>query len=104
MSTLSAPALPGAEILVAVLNAVFDIYGDEERAYDSVFVSQGYLNVLASIVAKVRAEVRSVIDLQVTKTLTNRHARWTDARCPSSEHEPKKRMRTWRRLSSTGGT
>lgn len=60
MSSLSS-TLPGPEILVAVLNALFDVYGDEERAYDVVFVSQHYLDVLASIVAKVRTEVSAVM-------------------------------------------
>ena len=48
------------EILVAILNAVIDVYSDETRAYDSVFVSEGYLDVLSKSVGRVRAEVRKI--------------------------------------------
>ncbi|TXT07458.1 hypothetical protein VHUM_03178 [Vanrija humicola] len=55
--------LPSAndEILVAVLNAVIDIYADEGRDYDRpVFVAGGFLDALASSVARVRADVRKI--------------------------------------------
>lgn len=61
VSQLSAAAdTPGApvEVLVALLNAVIDIYADETREYDHVFRQQGYLAVLAGMVAKVRSKVR----------------------------------------------
>lgn len=51
---------PNAEILVALLNAVIDIYSDETRDYDGVFVSEGYLAILASNVARVRGEVKKI--------------------------------------------
>ncbi|KAL1411919.1 hypothetical protein Q8F55_002905 [Vanrija albida] len=55
--------LPSAsdEILVAVLNAIIDIYADEGRDYDRpVFVAGGFLDVLASSVARVRSDVRKI--------------------------------------------
>lgn len=60
VSQLSAAAdTPGApvEVLVALLNAVIDIYADETREYDQVFRQQEYLAVLTGIVAKVRSKV-----------------------------------------------
>lgn len=51
---------PSAEMLVSLLNAVIDIYSDETRSYDSVFVEKGYLQVLSGIVGKVRAEVKKI--------------------------------------------
>lgn len=55
--------LPSAndEILVAVLNAVIDIYADEGRDYDRpVFIAGNFLNALASSVARVRTDVRKI--------------------------------------------
>lgn len=51
---------PSAEMLVSLLNAVIDIYSDETRSYDSVFVENCYLQVLSGIVGKVRAEVKKI--------------------------------------------
>lgn len=48
------------ELLVAILNGIIDIYADETRSYDTVFVSEGYLDVLAKSVGRVRAEVRKI--------------------------------------------
>ena len=48
------------ELLIAILNAVIDVYSDETRPYDSVFVSEGYLDVLSKSVGRVRAEVRKI--------------------------------------------
>lgn len=51
---------PSAEMLISLLNAIIDIYSDETRSYDSVFVENGYLQVLSGIVGKVRAEVKKI--------------------------------------------
>lgn len=51
---------PSAEMLISLLNAIIDIYFDETRSYDSVFVENGYLQVLSGIVGKVRAEVKKI--------------------------------------------
>jgi hypothetical protein len=51
---------PNAEILVALLDAIIEIHSDETRAYDSVFVSEGYLNILSGQVAKVKAEIKKI--------------------------------------------
>jgi hypothetical protein len=48
------------EISVALLNAIIDVYADETRSYDTVFVSEGYLDVLASNVGRIRGEVRKI--------------------------------------------
>ncbi|KAL7420131.1 hypothetical protein Q5752_005097 [Cryptotrichosporon argae] len=56
----SGPAAAPVSDVVAVLNAVIDIYADEAREYDVVFVQGGYLDQLAGVVAKVRAEVRKI--------------------------------------------
>ena len=48
------------EMTVALLNAIIDTYADETRQYDSVFVSEGFLEVLTGLVSKVRAEVRKI--------------------------------------------
>ncbi|KAL0242116.1 hypothetical protein I308_105745 [Cryptococcus tetragattii IND107] len=56
----STSPFPSAEMLVSLLNAVIDIYSDETRSYDSVFVEKGYLQVLSGIVGKVRAEVKKI--------------------------------------------
>lgn len=47
-----------AEVLIAILNAVIDVYADETRDYDQeVFVKGGFLEGLSGIVAKVKGEV-----------------------------------------------
>ncbi|KIR31946.1 hypothetical protein I352_05575 [Cryptococcus deuterogattii MMRL2647] len=51
---------PSAEMLVSLLNAVIDIYSDEIRSYNSVFVENCYLQILSGIVGKVRAEVKKI--------------------------------------------
>ncbi|WVQ78675.1 hypothetical protein IAT38_000762 [Cryptococcus sp. DSM 104549] len=51
---------PSAEMMVALLNAVIDIYADETRSYDVVFVEGGYLQALSGVVAKVRADVKKI--------------------------------------------
>lgn len=51
---------PSAEMLVSLLNAIIDIYSDETRSFNSVFVENDYLQVLSGIVGKVRAEVKKI--------------------------------------------
>lgn len=52
---------PNTEMMVALLNAVIDIYADEGREYDApVFVAGDMVGALANIVARVRAEARKV--------------------------------------------
>ena len=46
------------EILVAVLDAIIEIYADEAREYDvPVFVAGGYLEALTSVIGRVRSDV-----------------------------------------------
>lgn len=52
---------PNAEMTVALLNAVIDIYADEGREYDApVFVAGDMVGALTNIVARVRSEARKV--------------------------------------------
>jgi hypothetical protein len=46
--------------LIAVLNAIIDIYADETRIYDAVFVQNDFLQSLTACVGTVRAKVKSV--------------------------------------------
>ena len=47
--------------MVAALNAIYDVYADENAAYDaSVFRAGGYLNVLRQSSAKVRSMVSPI--------------------------------------------
>ncbi|WWC96818.1 hypothetical protein V866_003693 [Kwoniella sp. B9012] len=56
----TSPSL-SAEVLIAILNAIIDIYADETRSYDSpVFVQGGFLTQLSGTVAKVRSEVKKI--------------------------------------------
>ncbi|WVF66035.1 hypothetical protein IAT40_000773 [Kwoniella sp. CBS 6097] len=48
------------EVTITALNAIIDIYADETRAYDVVFVESGFLQALSGIVARVRGEVKKV--------------------------------------------
>ncbi|ORX35296.1 armadillo-type protein [Kockovaella imperatae] len=49
------------EMLVAVLNAIIDIYADEQREYDApIFVAQDYLSILAGAMGTVRSKVKSI--------------------------------------------
>ncbi|WVQ93667.1 hypothetical protein IAU59_000743 [Kwoniella sp. CBS 9459] len=48
------------ELIITALNAIIDIYADETRAYDGVFVESGFLKALSGIVARVRGEVKKV--------------------------------------------
>jgi hypothetical protein len=59
ISSLSAPppTTLTPEILVSVLNAIIDIYADEDRAYDVNFVKSGHLKSLSSQVNRVRNDV-----------------------------------------------
>lgn len=56
MQQLSSSEANG-EILVALLNAIIDIYSDEGRDYDLVFIQGGFLEVLTGLVGKVRTQV-----------------------------------------------
>ena len=48
-------------MLVGVLNAIIDIFCDENRPYDQpVFVAGGYLQVLSDAVSGVRGKVSCV--------------------------------------------
>ncbi|BEJ10886.1 hypothetical protein CspHIS471_0103080 [Cutaneotrichosporon sp. HIS471] len=52
---------PNAEMMVALLNAVIDIYADEGREYDQpVFVANNMVGALTNIVARVRSESRKI--------------------------------------------
>lgn len=61
MTQLTSPPPPttlAPEMMVAVLNAVIDIYADERRDFDGpVFVSGGFLQALTGVVAKIRTDV-----------------------------------------------
>lgn len=48
------------EQVIALLNAIFDIFSDERCTYDQVFSSSGYLNTLAGLVSKCKAMTRAV--------------------------------------------
>jgi len=48
------------EILVSVLNAIIDIYADEDRSYDINFVKSEYLKSLSSQVNRVRNDVSPI--------------------------------------------
>jgi hypothetical protein len=48
------------ETLIALINAIIDIYADETRPTDSVFVQSNYLSALASTVGKVRGLVKGI--------------------------------------------
>jgi hypothetical protein len=52
---------PSAEMMVALLNAVIDIYADEGREYDQpVFVANNMVGALTNTVARVRGESRKI--------------------------------------------
>ncbi|WWC88040.1 uncharacterized protein L201_002943 [Kwoniella dendrophila CBS 6074] len=52
---------PSPEILIAILNAIIDIYSDETKPYDQpVFVQGGFLEQLSGNVAKVRVEIKKI--------------------------------------------
>ncbi|KAK8861699.1 hypothetical protein IAR55_002522 [Kwoniella newhampshirensis] len=59
---LTSPAAPlSAELLIAVLNAVIDVYADETKDSDEeVFVKGGFLEGLSGIVARVKGEVKKI--------------------------------------------
>ncbi|WWD16378.1 hypothetical protein CI109_100804 [Kwoniella shandongensis] len=59
---LTSSAAPlSSETLIAVLNAVIDMYADETRDYDQeVFVKGAFLEGLSGIVAKVKGEVKKI--------------------------------------------
>jgi len=61
MTQLTAPPPPttlSPEMMVAVINAIIDIYADERREYDRpVFVQGGFLQALAGTVGKIRSDV-----------------------------------------------
>lgn len=48
------------DTLMAVINALIDIYADETREYDQVFVQGGFLQSLTSCVARVKGEVSNL--------------------------------------------
>ncbi|KAJ9092174.1 hypothetical protein QFC20_007447 [Naganishia adeliensis] len=51
----------GMESVLAALNAVFDVYGDERSSYDApVFVKDGYLQSLAGVVHRMRVLAKGV--------------------------------------------
>ncbi|WRT65823.1 uncharacterized protein IL334_002773 [Kwoniella shivajii] len=61
LQLLTSSASLTAEVLIATLNAIIDIYADETRSYDrAVFVQGGFLEALSGSVAKVRAEVKKI--------------------------------------------
>ena len=52
----------GMESVVAALNAVFDVYGDERSSYDApVFVKDEYLQSLAGVVHRMRVLVSTKV-------------------------------------------
>ncbi|WWC60440.1 uncharacterized protein I303_103012 [Kwoniella dejecticola CBS 10117] len=58
---LTSSSSPTPEILIAVINAIIDIYADETRAYDQpVFVAGNFLSGLSGTVAKVKGEVKKI--------------------------------------------
>lgn len=49
------------ETLIAVIDAVIDIYADEEREYDGpVFVQGGFLAALTGAMGRVKAQMRGI--------------------------------------------
>ncbi|KAK4685839.1 hypothetical protein P7C73_g4298, partial [Tremellales sp. Uapishka_1] len=55
------PTSLAPEILIAVLNAIIDIYADEGRDYDiPIFVQGGFLPALSGTVARVRNDVKKI--------------------------------------------
>ncbi|WVR03702.1 hypothetical protein IAU60_000697 [Kwoniella sp. DSM 27419] len=58
-------------MVIAALNAIIDIYADETRSYDSVFVQGDYLRALGGIVARVKGEIKK-IDRRKDRTLRTR--------------------------------
>lgn len=53
----TAPNALTSDLLVAVVNAIIDIYADETRSYDVNFSQSGYVKSLASQVNRVRNDV-----------------------------------------------
>lgn len=48
------------ELTVAFINAIIDIFADESREYDAIFVQNNFVGILAGIVARFRSEARKV--------------------------------------------
>ena len=60
-----------AEILAQALDSIFEIYGDEARAYDTpVFVQQQYLSRLETLLPKYKQMVSYVIRCSHVHQLT----------------------------------
>ena len=56
--TPSTPSMLSPTMLVAILNAIIDIYADEAREYDGpVFVQGGFTETLTELVGRIRNEV-----------------------------------------------
>ena len=59
----------GMDSVVAGLNAIFDVYGDERSSYDQpVFVQGGYLHTLVGLVHRMRSLVSQSSFVQVSRT------------------------------------
>lgn len=70
----------GMESVVAGLNAIFDVYGDERSSYDKpVFVQGGYLNTLAGTVHRIRSLVSCRLS-SIWASLTSSQAKGIDKR------------------------
>lgn len=50
--------IPPPEMLIAIINAIIDIYADEGREYDRrAFVEGGFLEQLTGVLGRVRTDV-----------------------------------------------